>query len=394
MSLVRTYHNRRNFIKTGLKGVTGAMILPRTLKNGFLSVRPQQKKGIIYRTLGRTGLRLSIVSLGGPGNPGLIESALERGITHINTSPEYSKGNQEIMIGKTLKNHPRDSFIIATGFYMGKRPKNQVGIFSKKEILESSQASLRRLGLEYVDIYYLMGVAGRETVLHPPFMEAMESLKKRGAARFIGLTAHQNEPEVLQACAASELYDVVLTAQNFRKIFKDEIKRAIAVAAGAGKGIVAMKTQAGVHWDAQKRDMINMRAALKWVLLDENVHTAVPEFASVEELETGISVMDNLEMTPEEMRDLKLGEESPSLGLFCQHCLSCQSQCTADIDIPTFMRSYMYKHGYNNPTKAKETIEHFNSYEIVCADCPSCSVRCRMGFDVRERILDVLSLGN
>ena len=391
MSLRKTSQNRRNFIKTGIKGVTGALILPEALKNRTFAARSQQKNEFVYRTLGRTGLRLPIVSIGGPGNPQLIETALERGITHINTSPEYSNGNQEIMIGKTLRNHPRDSFIIATGFYMGKRPKNQARSFSKNEILESSQASLRRLGLEYVDIYYLMGVAGRETVLHPPFMEAMESLKKSGATRFIGLTAHQNEPEVLQACIASEIYDVVLTAQNFRKIFKDEIKRAIAAAAGAGKGIVAMKTQAGVYWDAQRKDMINMKAALKWVLLDENIHTAVPEFASVEELNTGISVMENLELTPEEARDLRLREESSPSDLFCQHCLSCLPQCVADIDIPTLMRSFMYKYGYNNPTKAREAIEHFNSSEIVCADCSSCSVRCRMGFDVRDRILDVTS---
>lgn len=394
MSLMKTYQNRRNFIKTGLKGVTGAIVVPNTWKSGLFSARPQQKRGLIYRALGRTGLRLPIVSLGGPANPRLIESALERGITHINTSPEYSKGNQEAMIGKTLKNHPRDSFIIATGFYMGKRPKNQARSFSKNEILESFQASLRRLGLEYVDIYYLMGVAGQETVLHPPFMEMMESLKKSGATRFIGLTAHQNEPEVLRACIASEIYDVVLTAQNFRKIFKDEIKLAIAAAARAGKGIVAMKTQAGIYWDAQGKEMINMKAALKWVLLDENIHTAIPEFATVEELNTGISVMENLELTAEEARDLRLREESSPSDLFCQHCLSCLSQCVADIDIPTLMRSFMYKHGYKNPTKAKETIEHFSSSEIVCADCPSCSVRCQMGFDVRERVLDVMSLGN
>lgn len=387
----KTSRNRRAFIKTGLTGVAGALVLPEILKRKLFPVNSQRKGDLIYRDLGRTGLKLPIVSIGGPDNPRLIETALERGITHINTSPEYSNGNQEILIGKTLKNRPRDSFVIATGFYMGKRPKNQVANFSKRVILESMQASLKRLDLDYVDIYYLMGVAGRETVLHPPFMEAMESFKRSGDARFIGLTAHQNEAEVLEACIESEIYEVVLTAYNFRKIYREEIKSAIKAAAEAGKGIIAMKTQAGVYWDAKRMDMINMKAALKWVLLDRNVHTAVPEFATAEELEAGISVMENLELSPEERKDLRLEKESSPSGLYCQHCQACIPQCVADFDIPTLMRSFMYKHGYKNPLKAKQAIAHFDPSEINCAQCPSCSVKCQMGFDVQERILDVVS---
>lgn len=390
MEKERFNRGRRNFLKSGLKGFAGALILPDLLKNKLYSRDLQEKDKFTYRTLGRTGIRLPVVSLGGPGSPLLIETALDRGILHINTSPEYGNGNQENMIGETLKNRPRESFVIATGFTMWRRPQNQVRNYSKENILESFEASLRRLKLDFVDIYYLMGVSGRKTVLHPPFMEAMESLKKSGRARYIGLTAHQNEPEALYASIESKIYDVVLTAYNFRKIYRNKIKSAIAAAAKTGVGIVAMKTQAGVYWDQKRKDMINMKAALKWVLQDENVHTAVPEFASTEELNDGISVMENLELTPEEKKDLRLGRESPQSGLYCQHCQACNSQCSGDFDIPTLMRSYMYKYGYNNPLKAKQAIQHLASSQISCASCIFCSVQCRMGFDVRERILDVL----
>lgn len=95
---------------------------------------------------------------------------------------------------------------------------------SFKMIINSFEASLKRLDLDYVDIYYLLGVAKREAVLHAPFLEVMESLKKSGKARFIGVTVHQNEPEVLYAVVDSKIYDVVLTSYNFRKICVDEIK--------------------------------------------------------------------------------------------------------------------------------------------------------------------------
>ncbi len=384
--------SRRDFIRNGIKGVAGTLIVPEFLRRKFRPRDFEEKNNFVYRTLGRTGLRLPVVSIGGPGNPALIQAALDRGIIHINTSPEYGNGNQEVMIGKTLKGRPRDSFIIATGFAMWRRPQNQIKNYTKENILESFEASLKRLDLDFVDIYYLMGVSGRETVLHSPFMEAMESLKKSDKTRYIGLSAHQNEQEVLYASVESKIYDVILTAYNFRKIYRDEIKSAIAAASKAGVGIVAMKTQAGVYWDQKTKEMINMKAALKWVLRDENVHTAVPEFASIEELDSGISVMENLELTSEEKKDLRLeGGPSPS-GSFCQHCQTCNSQCSGDFDIPTLMRSYMYRYGYHNPLKAKHAIQHVDSCLIVCADCSFCSVRCPMGFDVKERILDTIKI--
>ena len=71
--------------------------------------------------------------------------------------------------------------------------------------------------------------------------------------------------------------------------------------------MVAMKTQAGVYWDRARRRKINMTAALKWVLQDENVHTTIPAPSNFNELREDIAVMQDPNLTPEEQRDLKLG---------------------------------------------------------------------------------------
>lgn len=366
---------------------------------GFINKKPNcvkdlKKEQIIYRTLGRTGKKLSIVGLGGPEHPDIITTGLGKGINHINTSPEYGRGNQETMLGKTLKGIPRDSYVIATGFSMWRRPKDQIKRYTKEMIINSFEASLKRLDLDYVDIYYLMGAAKRESVLHAPFMEVMESLKRSGKARFIGITVHQNEPEVLYAVADSKIYDVVLTSYNFRKIYKEDIEKAISTAAKAGVGVIAMKTQAGVFWDQKRKDMINMKAALKWVLQNENVHAAVPEFGSLDEMQEGLSIMEDIRLSPEEKKDLRLGDGISSAGLFCQHCGQCLSQCKSNFDIPTVMRSYMYAYGYKNPVKAKEAIEHIDFSQIDCADCSQCRVQCTMGFNVREKVLDITRIKN
>ena len=366
-------------------------LLPDRWRRDPLSGQSSKAPGLVRRTLGRTGVAIPIVGLGGPGKPDLIDAALDRGLVHINTSPDYENGNQEIMIGATLKGRRRESVLLATAFSMWKRPKDQARTYSPQNIIDSLNASLSRLKMNHVDIFYIAGAAGRTTVLHEPFLETMTALKKSGKTRWIGVTAHQSEAEVLRASVDARIYDVVLTAYNFRKLYKDEIKAAIRTAAVAGVGIIAMKTQAGVYWDQDRKEMIDMKAALKWVLQDENVHSAVPAFSSLEQLSEGVSVMTDLKLTPAEKAALRLGDDPLPSGLFCQACQDCLSQCGGDIDIPTFMRSYMYKHGYDRPRQALEHVQHVDFSRVPCLDCSSCRVRCRIGADVKARILDVMA---
>ena len=81
----------------------------------------------------------------------------------------------------------------------------------------------------------------------------------------------------------------------------------MAYAAKAGVGIIAMKTQAGVFWDRERQHQINMKAALKWALANENVHTAIPGFTTFDQMNLDLSVMEDLQLTPAEKKDLTLG---------------------------------------------------------------------------------------
>jgi len=116
-----------------------------------------------------------------------------------------------------------------------------------------------------------------------------------------------------------------------------------------------MKTQAGVYWDRKRTNKINMKAALKWVLQDENVHTTIPAFANYEEMKEDLAVMEDLTLTPQEKSDLELGEKLGFSGCYCQQCGQCAAQCPARMDIPTLMRSHMYAFAHRQPKKAKAT---------------------------------------
>jgi len=386
MDTQKTNRSRREFLKTGVAGIAGLASYP--------ALQQETKKDkFIYRTLGKTGLKLPIISMGSMINPGLVKAALDEGTLLIDTSSEHGNGNNERIIGKIIKKVPRDSYVIATSTGVDKYKDRRTSAVRKNvkadAIKKSFEASLKRLNLDYVDFYYLAAVWDRNSTLFEPFVSAMEKLKREGKTKFVGVTTHMNEPEVLRAAVESKVFDVVLTAYNFRQQHRKEVKEAIAYAAQAGLGIIAMKTQAGVYWDNEKKNMINMKAALKWVLQDKNVHTTVPAFNTFNELREAYAIMENLPLTPDEKKDLRLGDEMGFNGLYCQQCEKCIPQCKHKIEIPALIRTYMYAYGYRNPAKAKETFDQIDFSHTVCEDCRECTVECSMGFNVKERIMDI-----
>jgi predicted aldo/keto reductase-like oxidoreductase len=380
----------------GTTALAGGVLLSSGACSPSSQEKSQKTRKFIHRTLGRTGLRLPVVSMGSCYAINLVRTALDEGITYIHTSGGYAESNHELLLGKVFRGLSRDSFVIGTSPDLPYRPARgrgrslDIGTSAHPDVIaESMEGSLRRLGLDYVDIYYLVSVGSREVTLFEPYLEVFEKLKKDGKTRFVGVATHENEPEVIQAAAESGFWDVILTAYNFRQSHREEIRTAIGQAAAAGLGVVAMKTQAGVYWDRARLKKINMKAALKWVLQDKNVHTAIPAFSNYQEMEENLTIMEDLTLTPEEKGDLKLGERLGFSGTFCQQCGRCLPQCPKDMDIPTLMRSYMYAFGHQNPQKAKDCLRAWTTAEIACQQCDECQVACSLGFDVKSRALDI-----
>ncbi|MCP4218791.1 MAG: oxidoreductase [bacterium] len=401
MSGEKKNKGRRNFLKTGMAGIAGAAVLPAMMKaekkappKDESSKKP--KGNFIYRTLGNTGLKVPIVSMGvmNATNPQLVRAALEAGILHLDTAHYYSRGQNEKMVGEVIKDIPRDSFILSTKARPNTvdRESAQDGAAVKDETVESFMAkvdiSLKRLQTDYVDILYLHSAKSKADVFNEVAMTAMQKLKKAGKIRHIGVSTHANEPEVLRAAVESKVYEVVLTSYLFRQKNLAEVEKAIEYAAKAGMGIVAMKTQAGVFWDRERTKPINMKAALKWALQNKNIHTSIPGFTTFDQMETDLSIMGDMKMTAQELQDLK-PEEKTIAGLYCQQCEQCLGQCSKNPDIPTLMRSYMYAYGYRNPALARETLESVDLTALPCKDCTACGVTCPMSFNIREKVLDI-----
>ena len=79
-------------------------------------------------------------------------------------------------------------------------------------------------------------------------------------------------------------------------------------------------------------------------------------------------------------------------GFYCQGCEQCRGPCRDDLPIPDLMRSYMYAHAYRNREAAQALLFDLELPDSPCAHCATCTVSCLQGFDVRERVKDIVRL--
>ncbi len=385
----------------GLAGITGALALPLQGSLGTVGQRAQEgsKRKMVYRTLGKTGIKLPIVSMGtmDATSEALVRTALDTGIAHIATAQYYLNGRVEEFVGKIIKNYRREGIILATGV-IPQPIDYKSGIYSKEtdvgKFEKDFEGSLKRMDVDYVDIFYLPFAAKKESVRFEPLMKSMEKFKKTGKTRFLGIASHSFVPEAVRAAADSGFYDVAMLAYNFQIKDIEERKAAVAYAADKGMGIVAMKTITGESWMTADKQVAagNPKAALKWVLQNENIHTAVPGITTFDQLETDLSIMEDLALTPEEKEYLEGARINHRESLFCQGCGTCLEQCPSAPDVPTLMRAYMYAYGYRDLSAAVRGVESIKDDPLACADCPACLVRCPMGFDIRAKALDIIRL--
>lgn len=154
-----------------------------------------------YRNLGNSGLKVPVLSLGTATFAGtaeffqrwgqtdvaeanrLVDICLEHGINFFDTANVYSNGGAETVLGKTIKNR-RDKMIISTkaSFAMGDGP-NEKGS-SRHHLIKAFEDSLRRLGTDYIDLYFMHGFDA-STPLEET-LSALDSLVKTGKVRYIG----------------------------------------------------------------------------------------------------------------------------------------------------------------------------------------------------------------
>ena len=246
---------------------------------------------MIPRVLGRTGLRVSPIGLGGFPFGGInraagwdpftaegrrtaiatVHRALERGITYLDTAPSYGDGNSESIVGEAVAGH-RASVTLATKCAWN---------LDADGVLRSLEDSLRRLRTDHVDVLQLHGgmftTEDVQHILEGGPLEGLRRARDQGKVRFIGFTAE--EPWTARPLIASGAFDVVQLRYNL--IYQSAALHALDEARDAGLGVAIMRPMTSGMLQRILRFLkpewpgVDIYAvALQFVLSDSRVHVA------------------------------------------------------------------------------------------------------------------------
>ena len=311
-------------------------------------------KTMKYNRSGRSGLRLPAVSLGLWHNFGgvdtvengraMLRRAFDLGITHFDLANNYGPpaGSAEEMFGQILKSDfapYRDEMIISTkaGYYMWPGPYGEWG--SRKNLISSLDQSLKRMGLDYVDIFYSHR-PDPETPLEET-MAALDSIVRQGKALYVGISNYSAEQTAEAIKILKKLGTPLLIHQPSYSMFNRWIENGLQDVLqenGVGsiafsplaQGMLTNKYLTGIPADsraakstgflkeehvtpevinrvqklneiAAERGQSLSQMALSWVLRGEKVTSVLIGASKVSQIEENVKALNNLDFSEEEL---------------------------------------------------------------------------------------------
>ena len=312
----------------------------------------------VYNKCGESGLKLPAVSLGlwhNFGDTGCFETmkemcftAFDNGITHFDIANNYGPqpGSAERNFGRILNEHMksyRDEMIVSTkaGYYMWEGPYGDFG--SRKYLLSSLDASLKRLNMDYVDIFYHHRM-DPETPLYET-MWALDSAVKSGKALYAGLSNYDGETMKKAAKILNELHCPFVINQNRYSIFDRNVekngildaarkeKKGMIIFSPLSQGLLTERYLKGIPKDsrirtdgrflkessispellekiiklnniAQKRGQTLAQMALSWVYSKEGITSVLIGASKKEQILENLKMLDNVTFSNEELREI------------------------------------------------------------------------------------------
>ncbi len=260
---------------------------------------------MIYRTLGRTGLKVSLLGMGTGGHDPLgqksgrteaemhrlLHGAFDLGINLFDTSPGYLAS--ELILGRALQELPREEFVVSTKFALVTEDQDGNPTYTgADEIRATVAASLRRLHLDTIDILLIQAPAARyyEHVMSEQ-IPVLQALQQEGKFRYLGsseVSRVDGAHEWLRKSLPANLYDVVMVAHNMlnqsaqRHVFPYCIKHNI--------GVLNIFTVRNLFWDPRRlgdviadlkahgvlaQDTVPDDDPLGWLLEDSGIESLV-----------------------------------------------------------------------------------------------------------------------
>jgi len=395
--------DRRGFLKTvGAAGIGSVLVGGGCAQKGAEApaIQPSQADyaKVPRRVLGRTGVEIPCVGLGGVfnliENQTILGATLEYGIDYWDTATNYSNTKSQQGIGRYLAAHPglREKI-----FLVSKPIDLEDEIPNVAQFEEDLHTSLKRMNTDYVDLYCGLHGMWDAAQLTDEVRDWAASAKKRGLIRYFGFSTHANMAACLAAAAKCDWVDVILTMYNFQWAEDEEMQKALDACYNAGIGLIAIKTQRKASLEPldsfsedehklvthfTERGFTPGQAKLKFVLDDKRFAAAAVGMNELDVLKQNVAAaLDKTQLTEKDRSVLHEYARATCSG----YCAGCADICRAAVpDVPYInhiMRYLMYYNSYGHEERAKRLFRRIPKsvrrrllkvdYSLAEARCPN-----------------------
>jgi predicted aldo/keto reductase-like oxidoreductase len=400
--------SRRSFVRTGGAAMAGGLAAAAAGSPARLSGEQARQTPSIqsYKTLGRTGWRVSDIGFGtGPLKEStLVRAAFDKGINYFDTAESYGNGAAERVIGEALPHIGRENVFIATKAVFR-------GGETESEVVDRIRRSLERLQTDYIDAYSMHHTPTVEFLNHPGYHAAIERLKAEGQVRFSGVSYHGpsrtgqgNMAEVLSAAADDGRFEIMLFVYNFMN--SEQGDQILAACKANDIGTTIMKSAPGVlHFDAFDPDNMSdeqrsfaerhgLRTAdqlrfgsIQWVLQNPDAHTVCVSLNDFDNIDRVVALSGTrLSQSDGELLD---GLARSVDSRYCRHgCVECAGECPQEVPVSRIMRYAYYFEGQGREKHAMSRYAHLGgSNGSACVDCSApCESVCPHRFQIRSQV--------
>ena len=391
---------RRRAALRGLAGGAAALLAPLPGAAAQAPAGPEPwprvvRDGMAYRRLGRTGLMVSEIVLGGSplADESLVRRLIDRGVNYIDTSDSYENGNCERKVGRLFNAVGRDKLHVHARFHLQ-------GPWTAASLAASVEGSLRRLATDHVDVLGIHGVESPDIVDDPRIQDAFRKLEGKYASR--GLTCHVNAAAVIPKAVACGLYDMVQVGYNVFDLQPGEspvkaypdylgesgLGRTIDLCRSKDVGVIGMKV---LKVGGQRQVLDRWRteggspqaAMIKWALSNPRLTAVVIEILNGREMEEDLGALGSAP-TPAE-RKMLAAHIVENRRSYCHLCGSCRAACPAGRPLSEMARGLMYAESYGKMSRALEVLTAAAAAGLpACRGCGTCEAACPYGLPVRE----------
>ena len=363
---------------------------------------------MIYRTLGRTGLKVSQLGFGAMRLPmigegegrrvnrelaiPMIHKAFEAGVNYIDTAQGYCNSDSQRVVGEALKGW-RDKIVLST--------KNNIYTTDEKTWWTGLEQSLERLDVSCIDIYNHHGIrwSRYEEFVAPVMSKWMQKAKDQGLIKHICCSFHDNNDALIKLVDTGYVSSITLQYN----MLDTQLEDGMAYAKKKNIGVVVMGPVGGGRLGVPNEILSSVlpgiakipELALRFVLANPNISMTISGMSTMQQVEENLAVAkDTVTLTEEEKARIRehLVRLRQMADLYCTGCGYCMP-CPSQVAIPKIFAMYNQARVYGLWGHARRQYANMIAKAPrqglpadKCVECGACEPKCPQNIPIRKQL--------